>query len=132
MDTRTAKEIEAFDEANTVGKLAKVLLRAKKAAMQELMDGDITDGGSCNLDTPAFRVERMPQKVIETAAKLAGVTVTQFDWMGRQKWYWLNVHSAGQGDRRTRIATAAQRVLDEAKKVHEVPGLASCMYQQAD
>ena len=132
MEYRTSEDLAAFDRVNTIAKLSKVFTLAKMAAEHELEEGDNADGGSCNLDTAAFRVTNIDRKAIEAAANLAGVSVMEFEWIGGKKWYWLNVKTAGQGDRRSRIAAAAQRVLDDAQKQRVVPGLVACMYQQMD
>lgn len=111
--------------------LCSILTRAKTAAIAA-DPGEGNDGGTSNLDTPAFRVEGASDKRIQAAARLAGVSVTDFKWLGGKKWYWITGITQGQGDRRSAMMQAAQRVLDEAAKTRELNGLHACGYMQAD
>lgn len=89
------------------------LFRLGKAAADEA-GKDEEDGGTCNHDCPAIRVPGMRHTAIEQAAALAGVTVTDFTWMGGQRWYWVNPGIVGQGNRRARMSTAADRAMKAA------------------
>jgi hypothetical protein len=123
-------ELTQYDKANTIGKLANMLKQASNAASHELKTGRTDDGGSSNFDTAAFMLKHTTRKDVELAARLAGVQVDNFTWFGSKMWFWLRTETAGQGDRRTRIAKAAQDVIDSHKD--KIPGLQSCFYQQAD
>lgn len=101
--------------------LAEIFKQTKAAA--ETMR-HIEDGGTCNFDAPAFKIDGAPPKLIEGAAELAGVGVTDFEWHGDKRWYWLDV-TEGQGLRRTLMAEAATKVLKEA-------GLDARTYYQMD
>lgn len=108
--------------------LAELFRRAGAAA--ELAGSNDEDGGTCNLDTPAFRVERMRKATIERAAQAAGLTVTEFDWFGGRRWFWLHTPTFGQGNRRARMAQAAAHVLREAEG--DIPGFRASLYCQMD
>lgn len=89
---------------------------------------NLEDGGTCNLDSPAFRAPRKPAKKLVEAAEEAGVTITPFSWFGGKKWYWVGGFSRGQGNLRARICTAAYKALKE----HAPEGLEVCAYLQMD
>lgn len=112
----------ATTERITIADLADLFRRAKAAALAE---ANVRDGGTCNFDSPAFRVEGLRMKSIQEAAAKADVSVTDFKWFGK-KWLWLNVPLAGQGFRRTAMAEAAHRVLAED------PRVTAHMYYQMD
>lgn len=127
----------------TIGKelivdaLADLFRRAEAAALAaDPGDGLENDGGSCNFDTPAFRVERMQEATIQEAARLAGVRVEPFNWFGGRRWFWLMVTLRGQGNRRSKMMEAAQRVLNaaapEAGRTGIHPGFRACGYYQMD
>lgn len=110
--------------------LAKVFVEAKEAAIAA--GSDESDGGSCNCDTPAFRIEGARAKTIAEAATIAGVEADPFNWFGGRRWFWLRVPLLGQALRRTRMMEAAQRVLRAAQESGRIPGLEACGYMQAD
>lgn len=111
-----------------VKKLADLFKRANEAAIAA-DPGEGQDGGTCNLDSPAFRIERGRKATIEAAAAEAGVTVYEFDWF-RKKWFWLNVACHGQANRRTTMVQAAGKVLREAEGT--IPGFHASVYYQMD
>ena len=112
--------------------LAEVFRQAKAAALAaDPGEGMENDGGSCNMDTPAFKIPRAG-KAIEDAAKIAGIEVTNFSWFGSRSWYWLRVPLMGQANRRSRMMEAAQRVLNAAAESGRFPGMTACGYMQAD
>jgi hypothetical protein len=113
-----------------VKKLADLFRRAAEAALAADTD---EDGGTCNFDTPAFRIKRCRKTVIEAAAREAGVLVdvTEFTWFG-QRWFWLIVPMHGQAARRTRMAEAAAKVLREAQEKGEIPEFRALLYCQSD
>lgn len=100
-----------------------------KEAREAALNADPgSDGGTCNFDTPAFKIPRIRKSTIAQAAAAANVSVSRFHWMGGS-WYWLHVPMNGQGSQRTTMMEAAQRVLDE--RIGEVNGSA-CGYYQMD
>lgn len=113
-----------------VGKMELADIFRRAAAAAEAADPGEPDGGTCNMDTPAFTIDRVRSSTIEAAAEAAGVPVTEFKWFGGKRWWWLRVPLRGQGNRRTTMMEAAQRVLDEAAK--SVPGMRACGYCQMD
>ena len=115
---------------NKYDKLSEVFRKAKEAAIAA-DPGNEGDGGTCNFDSPAFRIHRGNLKKIEAAAEAAEVSVYRFDWFGR-KWFWLNECTNGQGNRRTTMAEAATKVLKEAVEAGTVEGLEATTYYQMD
>jgi hypothetical protein len=113
----------------SLDKLTGYLKRAAEAA-KAADPGPDADGGTCNFDSPAFRLDRVPQKDIEAAAEAAGVRVVDFTWFAGSRWFWLSGVTNGQGNRRTRMMEAAQAVLDEAAA--EIPCMCSSGYYQMD
>jgi hypothetical protein len=97
--TIQAALVEAFKAAKAAGELAGV---------------NEEDGGTCNLDSPAFKIKRVPAKLIKAAADEAGVSVSEFTWFGGRRWWWLGGFLDGQGNRRARISQAATAALKEA------------------
>lgn len=83
------------------------------------------DGGTCNFDAPALKVERWQEKKLDEALRAYGYSC--FKWTGRSMvWgYVLSVPSSGQGNRRSRRAEA---IKDELIKM----GYDMSMYYQAD
>lgn len=102
----------------------------RRAAAAAIAADPVDDGGTCNTDTPAFRIERVRANVIEAAAAKAGVRVHGFSWFGGRRWFWLYVPMYGQGERRSTMMQAAQRVLDAAEGA--IPGFHACGYYQMD
>lgn len=104
------------------------LRNAFSAALTAAREADALnseDGGTCNFDCPAFRVDRARESTIKDAAELAGVTVCSFTWFGK-KWFWLNV-CEGMANRRSRMATAGAAALKAFEA--EIKGFhASCYY----
>lgn len=113
--------------------LAELFRKANQAALSaDPGEGLENDGGTCNMDCPAFRVDRARESTIRAAAELAGVEVYAFNWFGGRKWFWLRVTLHGQANRRSRMAEAAARVLRSAAEQNTIPGFNACMYCQAD
>lgn len=105
-------------------KLASLFVRAEEAA--RAADSD-DDGGTCNFDTPAFRIDGCRDSVIREASRISGVPVDDFKWLGGKRWYWLRVTMNGQANRRTRSMDAAMRVL---KSATDIPNFRACGYYQ--
>lgn len=123
MTTTTAKP--------TTAEIRSILADAFRAAAAAAEAADpIEDGGTCNIDTPAFAVT-VPRKVVEAAAADAGLTVSDFRWFGG-RWYWLNVPLRGQGNRRSTMMEAAQKVLQDLKTSGRIPTFRACGWQQMD
>ena len=113
--------------------LACVFKAAKEAAIAaDPGEGMKNDGGTCNLDTPAFKIKGMRRQTIEKAARKAGVGVTQFHWFGGRIWYWLDVPRRGQANRRSTMSSAASKVLSEFQESGIIPGFRACQYCQMD
>jgi hypothetical protein len=112
----------------TAESLANCFRAAREAA--EAIDRE-EDGGTCNMDSPAFRLPRVPDKLIREAAELAGVSASDFLWFGRKRWYWLHVPLHGQGNRRSRMSHAATQALREAAEA-TCPQMQVCEYCQMD
>jgi hypothetical protein len=106
------------------------LFRAADRAAKDADPGPDADGGTCNLDSPAFRVQGMQRRSIEAAAEEAGVTVARFTWLGGRKWYWLNCALFGQANRRSAMMKAALDALRTGEGT--IPGLSVCGYYQMD
>lgn len=111
--------------------LAELFKEADAAALAA-DPGEGNDGGTCNCDTPAFRIKGVRMEQVQEASRLAGVPVQPFDWFGGRRWFWLVCVLMGQGNRRTRMMEAAQRVLRDAQESGRVAGLEACGYHQAD
>ena len=109
------------------GKLVTAFRAAKQAALPY---SETEDGGTCNFDSPAFRIPRLPDRVIQAAAEEAGVRTTDFHWGRGQRWYWLSGFFVGQANRRSRMSDAATKSLREA--MAEIPGARVCEYCQVD
>lgn len=110
--------------------LADIFKRAAAAALAaDPGPGLENDGGTCNMDTPAFRIDRWRAEKIQEAARRAGVEVSEFTWFGGKRWWWLLVPMHGQANRRSRMMEAAQRVLND---VTGIPGWHSCGYMAMD
>ena len=120
------------DRAACVRMLADLLKAAHAAAVAVAEAGAGEDGGSCNFDTPAFRVDGMQKTTIQKAAEMAGVKVMDIKWLGGQVWFWLIVPTPGMADRRTRCMEAAQRLLNQAAEAATIPGFRACGYYQCD
>ncbi len=103
------------------------MFRAAEAAAVAADSED--DGGTCNLDSPAFRMKGNKVAAIRKAAELAGIRVHDFTWYGK-KWFWLNVTANGQANRRyrsIRAATNAMRPFED-----KIAGLSVSHYMAMD
>lgn len=108
--------------------LVYVFQRAKEAALAA-EPGE--DGGTCNCDTPGFRLPKVRVSTIQKVAAAAGLTVTPYESWGARA-FWLNVPLNGQGERRSRMMQAAQNVLSEFADSGAIPGFTACGYYQMD
>lgn len=115
-ETKIHPKVEAMAEAFRVAKAAGLA-----AATDE-------DGGTCNMDSPAFRVKGVRAALVHQAAEMAGVTVCDFKWWSGSRWWWLGGFLQGQGNCRQRMSTAATQALKAAKPDF----MEVCQYCQMD
>lgn len=108
--------------------LAAAFRAAKAAALEAGKNTE--DGGTCNLDSPAFRIDGASAKSIELAAAEAGVSVSVFSWFGGRRWFFLRVPLEGQANLRARMSTAATQALKAASA--GIAGMSVCQYCQCD
>lgn len=125
---RAAREEARQRAFETRRAIVEAFKRAAAAATEAGKNEE--DGGTSNLDTPAFRIEGMRSTDVLEIAKEAGLTAAPFTWFAGKKWYWLNVPLLGQGNRRSRMTHAAH--LELKKLVGVVPGFKACEYLQID
>ena len=112
-----------------IDKLAQALRESCNAATQA-EPGD--DDGSCNLDQPVIRIPGAKgSATIRAAAQLAGVEVDCFEWIGGS-WFFVRCPLSGMAEKRSRMAIAASRVLEELANSGSVPGLRATCWLQAD
>jgi hypothetical protein len=104
----------------------------RRAELASLSAKGDEDGGTCNIDTPAFRIDRCSEGQIQDAAQRAGVRVDSFTWLGGRRWFWLEVTTYGQGNMLARMSTAASKVLSALETAGTVPGFHACQYCQMD
>ena len=88
------------------------------------------DGGTCNLDSPAFKLPGVRAATIKQAAEAAGVSVADFKWFGG-RWWWLGGFLQGQGNCRSRMSHAATKALKETAATL-CPEMRVCEYCQMD
>lgn len=118
----------ATKSAVTVEALAACFAAAKAAGIAARTEDD---GGTCNFDSPAFRIKGVAASKIKAAAEQAGVTASSFEWFGGRRWFWLTGFLAGQGNCRARMSNAATKALEEAAATH-CPEMQVCEYCQMD
>lgn len=97
-----------MEKVSRVDELAKALAKAKEAAMKYI---DSEDGGTCNLDSCAVRLAGWRESMVKKACEIAGVS--GYKWEND----YLNWHicfTAGQGNRRSRMAEAFTASLSES------------------
>ncbi len=111
-------------------KLTLAFNRAKLAADAAIVGHQ--DDGTCNMDTPSFRIPGVQAKTLKEAALAAGVTVTEFNsGMGPRSW-WLMLSWAGQANLRSRQMEAALKSLREDPELKDVPGFQAWGWYQMD
>jgi len=110
---------------------AKLVEAFRRASAAAIAADAPDDGGTCNFDTPAFRIKGAQEGQLKSAAREAGVEIHRISergyWAG---FYWVWVPMSGQGNRRSRSMSAAQKVLDEY--VGQIPGFEARGYYQMD
>jgi len=131
MESKPNKTKHITDKDEQYKWLVQVFKDAGEAA--KLADpGEGNDGGTCNFDSPAFRVKGWGEKMIAKLAEEAGLSVCRFSWFGSHNWYWLNVPLHGQANRRSTMSTAASKVFQKAMDSENLKGFSSCQYCQMD
>lgn len=106
--------------------LADIFRKAEAAAIAA---DPKDDGGTCNFDSPAFRIDKVRDNKIQEAATKSGVSVHSFSWWKR-RWYMLRVTMHGQGNQRTTMMEAALNVLKQESE--KIPGMQVCGYYAMD
>ena len=110
--------------------LISLFKKAKEAAIAS-DPGDTNDGGTCNLDSPAFSVPQMRTETIKEIAFKAGLNVCEFSHRGKRA-FWLGVPLHGQGNRRAKMARAAGNVLRDFGDAGSIPGFRGWTYYAMD
>lgn len=104
----TRKELDALEYA-----LAKANQVAKMFTNSE-------DGGTCNFDTPIINIKATQKQVASLDFKLSKCT-----WGLYKGWWFVDLPLYGQGNRRTRMAEAIAKSLNES-------GFNASVYYQVD
>lgn len=104
----TRKELDALEYA-----LAKANQAAKLFANSE-------DGGTCNFDTPIINIKATQKQVASLDFELSKCT-----WGLYKGWWFVDLPLYGQGNRRTRMAEAIAKSLNES-------GFNARVYYQVD
>lgn len=102
-----------------IDKLEMAILKAEKEAQKY---ADTEDGGSCNFDTPMIKVKATEKQLAQMDWQVFKVGKRQSD---RETWYQVLINLSGQGNRRTRMAEAAAKSLQEQ-------GYESSVYYEID
>lgn len=93
-------------------KIKAAFLAAKTAGLKADPGAD-HDGGTCNFDTPEFRMKGARATVLEKIAASVGLYVTRRMGGYGSGYFLLGGCSHGQAARRTTMAEAATKALDE-------------------
>lgn len=93
------KELDALEAA-----ICKAEAAAQKYA-------DTEDGGTCNFDTPIIKVKATERQLAQMDWQVFKVGKRQPDG---GTWYQILINLSGQGNRRTRMAEAAAKSLQES------------------
>lgn len=100
-----------------LNKLVNDIATANNAAFEY---SEISDGGTCNFDTPIMKI-KLSRKEREALKDF----LTPIGGRYYKDWYYVEVCLFGQGDRRTRMAEAAAEVLENL-------GYTACVSYQMD
>ena len=95
-----------------------------KAALAYGLEHTGDDGGTCNFDAPALFLTDWKKKLVEAAARTAGVGCFEWEFLN-SKAYVFSVRGAGQGYTRTKAAEAMSHYLKEQ-------GYETMVYYQMD
>lgn len=113
---------EQYHVPELTGQYKKLADDLKAAHAYGLAHMGDDDGGTCNFDAPTLFLTGWDKKLVEAAAKTAGVGCFEWDFC---KAYVFPVRGAGQGYTRTKAAEAMSHYLKEQ-------GYDSGMYYQMD
>ena len=115
---------EQYHVPELTGKYKKLADDLKAAHAYGLAHMGDDDGGTCNFDAPTLFLTGWDKKLVEAAAKTAGVGC--FEWTSLcSETYVFSVRGAGQGYTRTKAAEAMSHYLEEQ-------GYDAGMYYQMD
>ena len=79
----------------------------KKAQEESMKFADSEDGGSCNFDTPVLFLKA-------TRKQLQGLPLTKIDYGSWKGGWFVEIPIYGMGNRRTRMAEAIAKSLNES------------------
>lgn len=113
---------ETYHVPELTGKYKKLADDLQAALAYGLAHMGNDDGGTCNFDAPTLFLTDWDKKLVEAAAKTAGVGCFEWDFC---KAYVFTVRGAGQGYARTKVAEAMSHYLKEQ-------GYNAGMYYQMD
>lgn len=95
----------------------------KKADEAAIKADPIDDGGTCNFDGPVIKLpEGIKKKDLEGCSFRIEPISSKGLWKG---WYWVYITQYGQANRRTTMAEAAAKSLEES-------GIEASVYYQMD
>ena len=115
---------EKYHVPELTGQYKKLAEDLKAAHAYGLAHMGSDDGGTCNFDAPALTLPGWDKKLVEAAARSAGVGC--FVWaLWNDTTYVFSVRGVGQGYTRTKAAEAMSRYLKEQ-------GYEAGMYYQMD
>jgi hypothetical protein len=106
--------------------IATALKNAVTAAQKEV---GADDGGTCNFDAAYLRVPGMREVQAKEIEKMAGVTLCLGTYSYHGRILQVIGGTSGQGNRRTRMAEAMKKSLDESLTDF---GVATGMWYQVD
>lgn len=101
-------------------KLIAAFCAARKAAAEADPGEGASMQGACNFDTAVASLKGVPVEMVDRCAEIAGVRVGHFS-----KWKWFVFVEEGNGFRRTKMAEAASKALNDA-------GVISYVWYQLD
>lgn len=106
---------------------AAAITRGVQAAVEAAKKcAEVDDGGTCNMDSPYFRVPRMRETTVLAAVQAGGSSAYSMEWL-RSRIFMVSIpmEGMGQGNRRTRAAEAMAKAMQAA-------GLDAGVYYQMD
>lgn len=103
---------ERYHIPELTGQYKKLADDLKAALTYGLEHMGTDDGGTCNFDAPAVSLPGWDKRLVEAAARIAGVGCFEWNLWGVSS-YVFSVPGAGQGYTRTNAAEAMSRYLKE-------------------
>lgn len=94
----------------------------KRAEDESMAFKDVEDGGTCNIDTPIIK---LPEGIKPRDLEQLSWHVIRVGERGFEGWYFLYTRILGQGDRRTAMAEAVAKYLNNN-------GVEASVYYQMD